>query len=412
MLKRGWIVIAGGLALCVLPALGQKNSCLECHANLEGELKAPVEAFKLDIHGQFGLSCANCHGGNPAEDDMDRAKDKTFKGAPARAAIPEFCGKCHADAAYIRTFNPNLRVDQLSLYWTSRHGILLKKGDSKPAVCIDCHGVHGIQTAKYPKSPTFPWNIPQTCGRCHADPKYMSDYRILTNQLAEYKESVHANALFEKKDLAAPACNGCHGNHGAYPPTVKSIAQVCRQCHPSAGDLFSRSPHKKAFDDLGISECEACHGNHKILPPATALLGTAQGSVCVQCHDSGSPGYRAAEELKSLIDNFQARMRDDDAILGEAARKGVEVSQPRFRLQDVNTTLISAQNLVHGLDLGEIRAKLKEGDQSLAEIREEGVAALAEARFRRRGLVIATIFLALLAIALYVKIRGMRRTEP
>jgi len=408
---RVLIAAAWGLALAALPAFAQKNSCLDCHAKLEGELKAPAEAFKLDIHQQFGLRCSDCHGGNPAEDDEDKAKDKTFKGAPARPRIPEFCGKCHADAAYIRTFNPNLRVDQLSLYGTSRHGLLLRKGDTKPAVCTDCHGVHGIQTAKFPKSPTFPWNIPQTCGRCHADPEYMKAYGIPTNQLSEYKGSVHARALFEKRDLAAPACNSCHGNHGAYPPAVKSIAQVCRQCHPSAGDLFSRSPHKKAFDDLGLSECEACHGNHKILPPSSGMLGASSGSVCVQCHEPGSKGAAAAAELRNLIDGFETRIQSDDGILAVAARKGVEVSEPRFRLQEVNTTLVSVENLVHGLNLEEIKKKVDEGDQALAGIHKEGEAALAEARFRRTGLVVATVFLALFGIALFLKIRGLKRAE-
>ena len=408
---RVLIAAAWGCVLVVLPALGQKNSCLECHANLEAELKAPVEAFKLDVHQQFGLSCADCHGGNPAADDVEKAKDKTFKGAPTRSAVPEFCGMCHASASYIRSFNPNLRVDQLSLYGTSRHGLLLRKGDTKPAVCTDCHGVHGIQTAKFPKSPTFPWNIPQTCGRCHADPEYMKAYGIPTNQLSEYKGSVHARALFEKRDLAAPACNSCHGNHGAYPPAVKSIAQVCRQCHPSAGDLFSRSPHKKAFDDLGLSECEACHGNHKILPPSSGMLGASSGSVCVQCHEPGSKGAAAAAELRNLIDGFETRIQSDDGILAVAARKGVEVSEPRFRLQEVNTTLVSVENLVHGLNLEEIKKKVDEGDQALAGIHKEGEAALAEARFRRTGLVVATVFLALFGIALFLKIRGLKRAE-
>ncbi|MGZ5495318.1 MAG: cytochrome c3 family protein, partial [Candidatus Aminicenantales bacterium] len=51
------------------------------------------------------------------------------------------------------------------------------------AVCTDCHGVHGILSARMPKSTTVPWNIPQTCGRCHADKGLMEGYRIPTDQL-------------------------------------------------------------------------------------------------------------------------------------------------------------------------------------------------------------------------------------
>ena len=141
------------------------------------------------------------------------------------------------------------------------------------------------------------------------------------------------------------------------------------------------------------------------------MLGAAGGSVCVQCHEPGSKGAAVAAELGDLIHGFEARIQGDDGILAEAAKKGVEVGEPQFRLQEVNTTLVSVENLVHGLNLEEIRKKVGEGDQALAEIRKEGEAALAEAGFRRRGLVVATIFLALFAIALFFKIRALKRAD-
>jgi predicted CXXCH cytochrome family protein len=388
--------------------LAQKNSCLDCHAKLEDELKAPAAGFKLDVHQQFGLGCQDCHGGNPALDDEDKAKDKTFKGAPKRAQIPEFCARCHSDSAYIKAFNPRIRVDQLELYQTSRHGELLKKGDTKVAVCTDCHGVHGIQTAKHPKSLTFPWNIPQTCGRCHADANLMKAYKIPTDQLADYKQSVHAQALFEKKDMSAPACNSCHGNHGAVPPDVKSIAFVCRQCHPSAGELFSKSPHKKAFDEMGFSECDACHGKHKILRPTDDMLGTGEGAICIQCHEPGSKPFVAAGRMKELLTNLASEIDADESLLARAERKGVEVSDPKYQLQEIHTLLVSVRNLTHSLDLADIEKKVGEGKSLLVGVRTAGEAALREAKLRRTGLVVATVFLILFAFAFYLKIRQMR----
>jgi formate-dependent nitrite reductase cytochrome c552 subunit len=128
------VVLVICLPLLGLPLLAQKNGCLDCHAELEDELKAPVEGLKMDVHQQYGLSCADCHGGNPAEADADKAKDKSFRGAPKRGQVPAFCARCHSDSAYIKTYNPRLRVDQMELYETSRHGQLLKKGDTKVAV--------------------------------------------------------------------------------------------------------------------------------------------------------------------------------------------------------------------------------------------------------------------------------------
>ena len=78
-----------------------------------------------------------------------------------------------------------------------------------------------------------------------------------TDQLAEYRNSVHGRALLEDGDFGAPACNDCHGNHAAMPPEISSIAQVCRTCHANNGALFDGSEHKKAFDSNGWPECGA-----------------------------------------------------------------------------------------------------------------------------------------------------------
>ena len=404
-------LFAAAALFAPLLAFGQKNSCIECHNQLDDELKVPVASFAADVHAEYGLSCKDCHGGNPDKDDIDLAKDKSFKGAPKRSQIPQFCGGCHSDAAAMRAYNPSLRTDQLSQYGTSRHGQLLKAGDTKAAVCTDCHGVHGIQSARFPKSLTFPWNIPQTCGRCHADKGLMAGYRIPTDQLDDYKASVHAKALFEKKDLSAPVCNDCHGNHGAYPPSVTSVASVCRQCHPSTGELFTKSPHKKAFDELGASECEACHGNHKILTPSTAMIGTDDNSVCVQCHEKGSRGFVAAAEFRRTLDGFESGYRAAGELLSQAKQKGVEVSDVEFKLLDVTTILVTAKNLTHGLDTAEIAKTVAEGEAALAGVRTAGEKALDEARFRRQGLAVTTVLLAVFAVALALKIRRMARAR-
>ena len=409
MIIYRFILVLLAIFLSHFTLYAQNNSCIDCHKELGDEFQALVESFEGDIHQQFGLSCADCHGGNSAEEDIDLAKDKSFIGVPERSRIPEFCSSCHSDSSYMRRFNPSLRVDQENIYWTSEHGQLLKKGDPKVAVCTDCHNTHGIQAATHPKSWTFPWNIPQMCGRCHSDQNYMRDYKISTAQWDDYKESVHAHALFEKKDLSAPTCNDCHGNHGATPPEVASIAYVCRQCHPSAGELFSQSPHKSAFDELEISECEACHGNHKILAPTDEMLGTGEEAICIQCHDPDTGPYQIAFSIKEKLDGFIEKIETADKLLEQADREGVEVSEPKFKLTEANTAIIFARNLIHSFSLVEIENKVEEGEKVAEEVIMAGEAALREAKFRKTGLIIATIFIFLLALSLYLKIRQITK---
>lgn len=387
----------------------QENSCLGCHIELDDELKAPAEAWERDVHKRFGLSCSDCHGGNPKEEDIDLAKDNTFKGVPSRQENPEFCGPCHSDSSYMRQFNPRIRIDQMELYKTSQHGQLLESGDTKAAVCSDCHGIHGILEATQPKSMVFPWNIPETCSTCHSDRGYMSKYNLPTDQWEEYKKSVHYIALYDKKDLSAPVCNDCHGNHGANPPEITSIAYVCRQCHPSTGELFSASPHEEAYEALEISECEACHGNHKILRPTDDMLGTGEDAVCIQCHDPDTEPYKIASTFKGHLDTFVERLNHIKELLESAEKKGIEVSEAKFRLTDASSTLVLVRNLTHSLNLYDFEVKINEGKKVLTEVQRLGEEALREAKFRRTGLVIATVFILLLAIALFFKIRQIEK---
>jgi predicted CXXCH cytochrome family protein len=240
----------------------------------------------------------------------------------------------------------------------------------------------------------------------------MEGYGISVTQTEGYKQSVHARALFEKKDLSAPVCNDCHGNHGATPPEVSSIAFVCRQCHPSTGELFSESPHKTAFDELDISECEACHGNHKILAPSDEMLGTGEGAVCIECHDSGSKAYAVAATIKKRLDGFKLKMGEAEEKLERADKEGVEVSEAKFRLQEAHTLLVQVRNLTHSVSLEKIEEKIEDGQEVVGEVKEAGDAALREAKFRKRGLIVATIFIFLLAVAILLKIRQIERKTP
>jgi len=70
-----------------------------------------------------------------------------------------------------------------------------------------------------------------------------------------------------------------------------------------------------------------------------------------------------------------------------------------------------AKNLVHGLKVSDIRGKLEEAEPTLAAVEKSGIEALGEAKYRRRGLILATVFLALFGVALFMKIRTLKKPE-
>jgi predicted CXXCH cytochrome family protein len=398
------------LALFTLASAQKKSSCIDCHVKLnDPRLSTPAKLFENDVHRSRGLSCNDCHGGDPNADTSEAAKDpsKGYLGKPRTTDIPAYCGKCHSDANLMKKFNPSLRVDQESEYSTSVHGKLLKTGEQKVATCISCHTVHGIRAVSDPLSSVYPLNVADTCGKCHGNADYMRPFKIPTDQVKKFKTSVHAKALYNKQDLSAPTCNDCHGNHGATPPGIASVANVCGQCHVRQAELFQTSPHKAKFDQQGLAECITCHSNHDIATPTDHLIGTQQGSLCINCHRNGDKGFAAAEHMRSRIDQLIASIDKSNEILSVAERKGMEVSKPKFDLKGATDALTHARVLIHSSSSTEVDKVIGPGLDVAGKGYQAGLNALAELSFRRKGLAVSLIFILFLALLVYLKIRQL-----
>ncbi len=399
------------LAFTVNGEAAQKDYCVECHKSLDGKAKEPADKIEGDVHFKRGLSCSDCHGGDPSKDDFTEAKDPAtgFVGKPKRGDIPLFCGKCHADAAYMRRFNPNIQTDQLAKYMESQHGELNARGDQKVAVCTSCHDVHGIREKKDPMSPVFITNAPGRCAFCHADKEYMKGYSIPTDQMAEYEQSIHGEALLKNQDRGAPACHSCHGSHDAALPRAIAVGNICAQCHSLTRDLFANSPHKAAHDSLGIPECEACHGNHKIMRASDDMLGTEDTGVCVKCHKPDSKGYAVAASMKGAIELLKSDIKDSNDIVANAEKSGMEVSDTKFYLDEAQNSLTKSRTYVHAFSSDKVGQITQEGIASAKKAKEKGKEAVDAFNFRRKWLAVVVGIILWVAIALYFKIRGMER---
>lgn len=400
--------------LCAGRACAQpQNTCLDCHAALDPPLQVTEQQFTSDIHAEKGLTCASCHGGDPTKTDMEAmSKAVGFRGKIERKSVPELCGRCHSDAALMRQYNPSLRTDQLAQYKASVHGKLLAKGDTKVAVCIDCHGVHGLRPASDSRSKVHPLNIAATCARCHADATYMKGHSIPTDQFAKYSASVHHDALAVRGDLSAPTCSTCHGNHGAAPPGVDTVQNVCSKCHVFQDQMFERSTHKVAFQSAGLPGCVVCHSNHGITHPTDEKLGAGPQAVCIQCHTAGDicDQQRAAmlEGLVQLDDAVKAA----DKVLGVAESSGMEVNQARLDQDQARDALTKARVTIHSFKTELVEQDIQEGLKLAVRNLQAGQAALAERDYRRKGLGLALVFILMTVLGLFLYIRQIEREAP
>jgi hypothetical protein len=411
------------VALLLLLAAARAEEAPSCATHCHG---AEQVAHRQSVHAE-ALSCVDCHGGDPtAQRDKERSHDpaKGFVGKVARTRVPGLCGDCHADPQRMHAYG--LATDPLVQYRTSIHGqALFGKGDTNVAVCTDCHGVHGILPAQDPRAPTARANQPATCGRCHADAARMAPYGIPADAVARFERSVHGRALLGERSRGAPACADCHGSHGAVPPGVRDLVQVCGQCHEHTAEQYRRSPHHGAKDmrcvacheeeakkdPLGYAgqECTACHGAHDIGIPGREMLVGDDVGHCGHCHRSDEAAKAAARQILDGTRRLEDAMQRTREELSGAKAKGLFLDHEELYLRESERALVFAQPLAHSLDLPAISKHLEDGlkrqDRTLETLAKEGKK-LRDRRILLSGLAGLLLLLAALAA---LKLQALRR---
>lgn len=427
------------------------TTCTTCHASQHTELDQSVHK---------ALHCTECHGGEKAytvaPPELARylvaagatrpgfEHGGTFSGKPDRTKIPQLCGDCHAN---IERMNPyGIRTDQLARYWTSGHGkTLLDKKDTRVAVCVDCHGVHDILKASEPSSKTNAFNVPDTCGRCHADKSLMGDYKLPTEIVDEYRHSVHGTLLFDQKDSGAPTCATCHGNHSAVPPGFASVGAVCGQCHQHASTNFATSIHAT---QAGHKGCVQCHGGgegkhfhaiERITKPTGVMIQRyahlmASGAkptaaevtaaihsepkqilthalpTCTECHEAIGED-KSLPKLFGLLDEIASAERyyvETGHRLDEVGQGVLLVDNQRFRFEDAKTHLIALAPLQHTLDNTKVAEKVKDLRTVCDQVNKDLDQLQTGLEWRYRALGPIWAFAVGFAAVLYVKYKSLR----
>lgn len=382
------------------------NTCLDCHRKeKEARLAKPTLDFSNDIHAQRGLGCVACHGGVATDPEISAMDpDKGYIGKPKRGEIAELCAKCHADAEFMKRYNPKPYIFSLAEFRTSVHCKKIAEGDAKVATCTNCHGVHGIRSHRDPASPVYHKNVPKTCAGCH-NPTYMAGRTVPTNQYELYITSVHGKALLEKGDLSAPACNDCHGNHGAVPPNTRDISRVCANCHGREGELFAGTQVAETLQLEGKRGCVTCHGNHGVQLPTDAMIGLSGAGVCGQCHAPNSAGALAASRIVPQFHAMKRRVAEADSLLLRAERLGMPTDTGRELLKQAGDQVLNTRVTIHSFDSKLILTAISDGTGYADKAVVAGQKALKDWRDRRVGMAMTLGAIVFMIAVLLLKIR-------
>jgi cytochrome b subunit of formate dehydrogenase len=267
----------------------QRVFCAQCHADAQ-------EAYSHSLHAQASKSgktpaanCEDCHGGAHQVMAADDAKSPVN-----HANIPATCCRCHGQK-FLMESNGQSAQPFLS-YQESVHGQAIENGSKKAAVCTDCHGTHEILTASDQKSPIYKFNVPGTCGKCHAAIS------------ATFMQSIHGQGIAKGNGLA-PVCTDCHGIHTIKSPlnpnspaSEQNISKdICARCHEgvrlsqefgvpgSRVNTYFDSYHGLATEGGSVvaANCSSCHGVHNILPssdPRSTINRANLDATCGKCH--------------------------------------------------------------------------------------------------------------------------------
>jgi hypothetical protein len=339
------------------------SSCGVCHGKEQRDLQNSV-------HAKSGIGCTGCHGGVEGPLEVEAAHGGSLANLRDPRAAVEACGNCHANVELMRSFG--LRTDQLSLYWTSKHGAKLAlDGDPKVATCVACHGAHGVLASSDPMSSVSRFKQVETCGRCHADRALMASYGISADTIEQYASSVHGKALLVDGRASAPACTDCHGSHGALPPRFGDVELVCGNCHTTIQGFFDQSPHASHDRSQAKVECISCHSNHAVQKPSSAMFLGDDAGHCGSCHAADTdPALAVARTLQGDLQKLASTIDGAEQEVRAAGDRGLFLGAERGYVDEARGLFVRARAMTHTLSPAALDDVLNRGQAMVGQTME------------------------------------------
>lgn len=178
--RRSWrgIGIASAMALLCFAwaapatageAAGQgEESCVRCHRDPDFLVTHPrlyqyFRDWEGSIHRQEGVTCSDCHGGNPDASSREAAHAGIFgESSPQSmvnyANVPTTCGSCHGDVE--EAYRKSAHAQHLTRARSDGKG--RGDGDKQGPSCVTCHASMNTLTLDVT-------TVESTCARCHGE---------------------------------------------------------------------------------------------------------------------------------------------------------------------------------------------------------------------------------------------------
>ncbi|MFP5248896.1 MAG: DmsE family decaheme c-type cytochrome [Acidobacteriota bacterium] len=240
------------------------ETCATCHSEVAKGFANNPHTKMVQMHGDNGITCENCHGPGKAHVEGGGDVSKIFNPAKATAKqVDETCLKCHAGTHPNFERSPHAKAN---VGCTSCHSI--HNPDQQGAVRAALHMNNNIRAGSGDaKQYLLKAPQPTLCFQCHADQK--SQFNM------PFHHQVQEGLI---------ACSDCHDPHGTFQNNNLRITadqnMVCVKCHTDV-----RGPFVYEHAPVKAEGCLACHTPHG--SQNARLLNMPNINVlCNQCHSA------------------------------------------------------------------------------------------------------------------------------
>jgi len=156
--KKFLRAVAALAALLVCTATATGNGCIECHSDENFYARFPrlynyYRDWTESPHSKAGVTCDDCHGGDPSSQTIESAHEGVFPINDNQSSLvffrqPATCGACH--------------TDKQAEFERSKHFQALKTESTAAPTCTTCHPAMN-------KRPTYQSIVLNACTTCHGE---------------------------------------------------------------------------------------------------------------------------------------------------------------------------------------------------------------------------------------------------
>ena len=122
---------------------------------------------------------------------------------------------------------------------------------------------------------------------------------------------------------------------------------------------------------------------------------------------AASGALEAAESMKAGLEALASSYHSAESSIAGAEEKGMDMAEARDSLDAARMALYQAKTAVHTFQPEKVAKVAGEGMAASEKARKSALDAILDFKHRRVGLGVATLLLAFLAGALYLKIRDL-----